>query len=79
MNPGVSEEAGTTARSLIDALKGNPGILALSVLNMALLIFMFYALHGAGKYRETLTGQVFENTRSIHDILLQRSVACPEK
>ena len=76
MNP-ISEEVGKTGRALIDALKGNPAILALSIANMALLVFMFYALHSGAKYRETLTGQVFENTKTIHDLLLQRAVACP--
>jgi hypothetical protein len=79
MNPGVTEEAGSTARSLIDGLKGNPGILALSFINLALLVFMFYALHGSAKYRETLTNQVLHNSNAIHEILTQRAVTCPEK
>jgi hypothetical protein len=79
MNPGVTEETGKTARTLIDALKGNPGILALSFINMALLIFMFYALHSSAKYRETLTDQVLHNSNTIHEMLLQRAVSCPEK
>jgi len=77
MNPGIPEEAGSTVRTLISALQSNPAVLALSVINMALLIFMFYALHGSAEYRSKLTDQVLSNSNAIHDILKQRAVACP--
>jgi hypothetical protein len=76
VNP-VGEEAGKTSRAVVDALKGNPAVLALTIANMALLVFMFYALHGAAKYRETLTTQVLDNSRTIQEMLKQRAVACP--
>jgi hypothetical protein len=80
MNPGGPvEEAGSTARSLIDALKAQPVVLALMVMIFGLLLFQFYALHGAGKFRETLINQVFQNTATIHEILKQRSVTCPDR
>ena len=60
-------------------MKSQPALLASSVANFALLIFIFYALHAAGKFRETLMNQVFQNTSTIHDILKQRAVACPEQ
>jgi hypothetical protein len=44
---------------------------------IALLVFMFYALHSAAKFRETLVSQVFANTQTIHSMLSQRAVACP--
>jgi hypothetical protein len=81
MNPGGPvEEAGATARGFIDALKGQPAILALMVANFGLLLFIFYALHGAAKFREQLMTQVFQNTSRIHDMMQQqqtRSVPCP--
>ena len=80
MNPGGPvEEAGATARGLIDALKAQPAVLALTIANFALLAFIFYALHSAGKFRETLLNQVFANTARIHDMMQQRSVACPDQ
>jgi hypothetical protein len=79
MNPGVSEETGSTLRAIISGLAGNPAVLALTVANMALLIFMFYALHGSAEYRTKLTDQVLANSRAIHEMLSQRSVVCPEK
>jgi hypothetical protein len=51
--------------------------LALTIANFALLAFIFYALHAAGKFRETLLNQVFANTARIHEMVQQRSVPCP--
>src|SRR5215471_11560591 len=65
MNPGITEEAGSTMRALITALAGNPAILALSVANMALLVFMFYALRTSAEYRTKLTDQVLDNSNAI--------------
>ena len=78
MNPGgVSEEAGSTARALIDALKGQPALLAMILANMALLAFMFYALEGSAESRRLLTQQVLDNSNSIHEILKTRAIGCP--
>jgi hypothetical protein len=77
MTPGVSEEAGKTGRAIIDALKGNPAVLALTIANMALLVFIFYALRGSAEYRTKLTDQVLQNGNAIHEILKQRAIACP--
>jgi hypothetical protein len=79
MNPGVGEEAGSTARTLIEAMKSQPALLAMIIANIALLVFMFYALHGAAEYRDKLTSQVLTNSAAIHEMLTQRSVTCPEK
>jgi len=79
MNPGVTEEAGSTVRALITALSGNPAVLALSIANLGLLVFMYYALHGSAEYRNKLTDQVLENSNAIHEIIQQRAIACPEK
>ena len=74
---GPVEEAGSTARSLISALSGNPTQLGLLVLIFGLLLFFFYAQREAGKFRETMMHQVLENSKTIHNILLDRSVTCP--
>ena len=74
---GVTEEAGSTVRSLITALSGNPTQLGMLVLIFGLLAFFFYAQREAGKFRETMMQQVLENSKTIHGILLDRSVACP--
>lgn len=79
MNPGVSDEAGQTARSLIDAMKSQPALLAMILANICLLVFMFYAFRSSAEYRDKLTSQVFTNTTAIHEMLSQRSVPCPDK
>jgi hypothetical protein len=78
VNPGgPAEEAGKVASGFIEALKGQPAVLALSVANLALLAFIYYALHSGATFRQQLVEQVFENSKQIHQMLQQRSVPCP--
>jgi hypothetical protein len=78
MNPTLPEEAGQTARSFLEIMKEQPALLGSIMTNIALIVFIFYALSSAAQYRETLTKQVLDNSASIHQLLSQRSVACPE-
>jgi hypothetical protein len=78
MNPGISDETGQTARSFIEVMKTQPALLGMVVANITMLVFIFYALHGAAQYRETLTTQVLTNASQIHTILSQRAIACPD-
>jgi hypothetical protein len=78
MNPSIHEETGATARALIDALKAHPAVLAMSVINMGLLVFIYVALAGAAKSREALVNQVLSNSTAIHQMLAQRAVSCPD-
>jgi hypothetical protein len=76
MNPSPVEEAGQTARSFLDIMKEQPALLGSIVLNIGMLVFVFYALQGAATFREKLTQQVLDNSQAIHQILTQR--ACPD-
>lgn len=78
VNPGPVEEAGATARSLIDGLKAQPAVLALIIANFALLFFIYYALQSSAQSRDKLVQQVVDNSNSIHTMLQQRSVSCPD-
>jgi hypothetical protein len=70
MNPGGPvEEAGKVASGIVDALKAQPAVLALTLANLGLLLFIFYALHGAAQYREKILNQVFENGKEIQQLL----------
>ena len=69
MNPGAVEEAGSTARTFIDALKAQPATLALIVANIAMLVFMFYALKKAGDFREMLLKSQFEYQHRTAELL----------
>jgi hypothetical protein len=64
------------ALEIINALKGNPAMLALSLTDIALLVFIFYALHGSASYRETLIKQVLDNSSRINDMMQTRSLPC---
>jgi len=54
MPPGVSEEAGKTARTLVDALKSTPAILALVLFNLAFMAMVVYIQHTNGERWQTL-------------------------
>jgi hypothetical protein len=78
MNPGIPEEAGQTARSFIDAIKTQPHVFGLLAVVIVLLLFMFYALNEAASFRHKLVDQVFQNAKSINEMLQERSVPCPK-
>jgi hypothetical protein len=78
MNPGTSEEVGQTARTFIEALKGQPAVLALSVINFALLVFIFYALTQAAQFREKLLNQVFQNGKELNQLMAQCRITEPK-
>jgi hypothetical protein len=76
VTPGPVEEAGQTARSFIDALKGQPATLALIIANAAMLVFMFYALSKAAQFRDSLLNQQFVYQREV-SLLLAKCVVPP--
>lgn len=58
MNPGPIEEIGQTVRNIISAI--NPTMLALVVSNIAMLVFIFYALHAAASFRQQFIEQMLK-------------------
>lgn len=76
--PGPTEEIGSTLRALIDAMRAQPAVLGLSLIIIAMLVFMFYALHAAGQFREALVNRVLANSENINTMLQQRAIACPD-
>ena len=69
MNPGPVEEAGATARGLIDALKAQPAVLALSLAQLARLVFLFYAVGGAAQFRDKMLTQQHEFMKHVTELL----------
>ena len=69
MNPGLTDEAGQTARGLIDALKAQPAVLALTVANIGMVVFLFYALHGAAQFRDNMITQSVNLQREMAQLL----------
>jgi hypothetical protein len=66
---GPVEEGAKVASGIVDALKAQPAVLALTLANFALLVFIFYALHQAASYRQKMLDQVFENGRELQQLL----------
>lgn len=70
MNPGsIQEEAGQTARGLIDALKAQPAVLALSLAQIAMLLFIFYALSKAAEFRDTMINKQHDYAVEVTKLL----------
>ena len=76
MNPGPVEEVGKVASGVVDALKAQPAVLALTVAQFATLIFIFYALHAGAQFRDMMLKQSFEYQREVTQ-LLARCVVPP--
>jgi hypothetical protein len=69
MNPGITEEVGKTTRSFFDAMKDNPALLVMAIANLALIIFMYFALSAAAGFRTDLIKQSFEFQKQAADLL----------
>jgi hypothetical protein len=69
MNSGPVEEAGKTARSMIEILKDQPAVLALTVVLIGLLVFCFYALAQAASFRNTMLVQQADYQKYVTEIL----------
>jgi len=54
MNPGVSHEAGETARTVVEAMKSTPAILALVIFNLLFMGAVVYIQHTNGERWQTL-------------------------
>jgi hypothetical protein len=72
MNPGVTEEAGGTARTLIQSLASTPVILALVVFNL------FYI--GMTTYLQIKQGERFTENQATWEKMAESALAaCTEK
>ena len=69
MNPGPVEEAGKLAGGIVDALKAQPAVLALSLAQIAMLVFLFYALVKAAEFREQSLKNQYELMRETSQLL----------
>jgi hypothetical protein len=63
MNPGPIEEGGKAVSGIVEALKAQPSVLALTVANLGMLAFLFYALHAAANFRDKMVTQVLAECR----------------
>lgn len=61
MNPGVVEETAATTRTVIEALKSTPAILAIVLFNLAFIASIVYIQHTNGQRWERLMMQTLES------------------
>jgi hypothetical protein len=66
---GPVEEAGKVASGIIEGLKQQPAVLALTLLMIGLLVFCFYALSSAASFRNTMLTQQADYQKYVTDIL----------
>ena len=66
---GPVEEVGATARGIVDALKAQPAVLALSLAQIAMLVFIFYALNVGAQFRDNMLKSQYEFAHKVTDIL----------
>ena len=70
MNPGGPvEEVGATTRSFFDTMRDQPATLAMIVANIAMLVFIFYALTKGAEFREQMLKQQFDFAHKVTDML----------
>ena len=69
MNPGLIEEGGNTVRTFITTMKDHPAVLVLALCNLALIVFMYFALSAAASFRQDLIKQSFDYQKQAAELL----------
>lgn len=69
MNPGVIDEIGSTTRTFITTMKDHPAVLVLALCNLALIVFMYFALSAAAGFRTDLIKQSFDYQTKVSELL----------
>lgn len=63
------EEVGSTTRTFITSMKDHPAVLVLALCNLALIVFMYFALSAAAGFRTELIKQSFDFQSKAADLL----------
>lgn len=69
MNPGVPEQVGESARTFMTIMKDNPLSLALVVMNLCLLGFVYFFAQSAKEERQTELQLLYQNRREVGQLL----------
>lgn len=65
MNPGIVEETGKVAITIVDALRSTPMSIAMILTNIMLLVFLFYSHSQFFAQRQF----IYESEREVRDLL----------
>jgi hypothetical protein len=71
MNPGIVEEGGTTARSLIEAVKHQPALLALIVFNVVFIVLIYLGLTEQRNRQHEILKQLISNAEKAQEMLFK--------
>ena len=78
MNPGPVDDAGKVASGFMEAMKSQPIMLGLVIMNLAMVAMLWYALRFAAEARKSELGMIFTQQREVQQ-LLAAGCAVPEK
>jgi hypothetical protein len=69
VNPGPVEEAGKVAGGFLDAMKSQPIMLGLVVLNLAMVVMLYVVIRFAQDQRRTEFEMIFTGQREVQQLL----------
>ena len=69
MSNGPVHEAGETARSIVDVFRSNPLVLALILMNLALLGLLYWNAVSGERERTQSLSMLYENRRIVGQLL----------
>lgn len=69
MNPGPAEEIGRVAGSVVESLKGQPLSLALVVMNIGLMLILWYVAHTLSAARQHELELMLSEQKDIRELL----------
>lgn len=69
MNPGPVEEAGKVAGGFLDAMKSQPIMLGLVVMNLAMVVMLYVVIRFAQDQRRTEFEMIFTGQREVQQLL----------
>jgi hypothetical protein len=71
MSPGLVEEGGQTARTLITGLKHQPTVLALIIFNLVFAGAIFFSVQEQRQYNREIIGQLLSNAAKAEEMLFK--------
>jgi len=77
VSPGIPEEAGQTARSALDVFREQPFMLAMVLINIALLGYLYYESVQAHQDRRREIELLYDNRKFVGDLLARCNLPTP--
>lgn len=78
MNPGISEEVGSTARGFMTAMSSQPVMLGMVVIVLSMIFMLWYSIRFAGEARKLELELIFKQQSEVYQ-MLSRCIVPPLK